>query len=204
MRSRGANPFSGVLVVAAAVLAGYFVTACRPAQPTVDYSARYSLEVVNGASERVRVEISMNIGRFRFPSAFWQWFRTSGIVVLESSEKRTFEMEAGLGTAGMSENSKYVRYFRWIAFYDANSDTPYRSYSYPQFRCDNVDHRTCWDSGNDKLFLYESSDGTLERLFVESPDRPFYLERDKQDPDLGRLVITFVPSADAGSRDAVE
>ena len=34
---------------------------------------------------------------------------------------------------------------------------------------------------------------------MRSPDRPFYLERDGEDPDLGRIVITFVPDVDAGS-----
>lgn len=39
---------------------------------------------------------------------------------------------------------------------------------------------------------------------MESPDRPFYLVRDKQDPELARVVITFVPSVEAGSGDVVE
>ena len=55
-----------------------------------------------------------------------------------------------------------------------------------------------------RVRIIDRPDGTTERLFVESPDRPFYLERDKEDPELGRLVITFVPGADAGSGDAVE
>ena len=46
-------------------------------------------------------------------------------------------------------------------------------------------------------------DGVEELLFVESPDRPFYLERDKEDLDLGRIVITFVPDAGPSSVAAV-
>ncbi len=41
----------------------------------------------------------------------------------------------------------------------------------------------------------------MERLFVRSAARPFYLERDKQDGDLGRMVVTFVPGADAVAGD---
>ena len=39
---------------------------------------------------------------------------------------------------------------------------------------------------------------------MESPDRPFNLERDKEDTKLGRIVITFVPDAEGGTGDAVE
>ena len=54
-------------------------------------------------------------------------------------------------------------------------------------------------------FYYDRADGVREYLFVESADRPFYLERSKEDPDLARIVITFVPSVDdGGSRVAVE
>ena len=55
----------------------------------------------------------------------------------------------------------------------------------------------CWAYVDDTLFYYyDPADGVKEYLFVESPDRPFYLERDSDDPDLGRIVITFVPHPD--------
>ena len=80
--------------------------------------------------------------------------------------------------------------FHELHFFDAASDTSYRSYVY-------VGRKRVGDAdGGDEAFLYERSDGAMERLFVRSPERPFYLERDKEDGDLGRLVITFVPSAD--------
>ena len=93
-----------------------------------------------------------------------------------------------------------VRSFGVLRFYEADSDTYYRSYGY-LFRGCGVD-TSCWDSDDDTLFVYRSSDGTTERLFVESPERPFYLERDKEDSELARLVITFVPALDAGSENA--
>ena len=43
-----------------------------------------------------------------------------------------------------------------------------------------------------------------ESLFVESADRPFYLERDNDDSDLARIVITFVPSAEPDAEDTRE
>ena len=58
-----------------------------------------------------------------------------------------------------------------------------------------VDLAVCEEFDDDTLIFHRSSDGATENLFVESPDRPFYLERDKEDPALGRLVITFVPSS---------
>ena len=57
-------------------------------------------------------------------------------------------------------------------------------------------------TGDDTLVVHESSDGTTEQLFLESPDRPFYLERDGDNRQLARVVITFVPNADETSGSA--
>ncbi len=83
-------------------------------------------------------------------------------------------------------------------FYSSGSDVAYRGYVYLGFGCD-VNLAACEDPDDDTLVVHRSSDGTPERLFVESPDRPFYLERDEKDRDLARLVITFVPSETLGS-----
>ncbi len=97
--------------------------------------------------------------------------------------------------ASDSPANELIRWFRGIRFYDGDSDTPYRSYEYPSRGCG--EDPMCWAYVDDTLFYYyDPADGVKEYLFVESPDRPFYLERDSDDPDLGRIVITFVPHPD--------
>ena len=83
-------------------------------------------------------------------------------------------------------------------FYELDADSPYKSYVYESLKCLGF---YCEGSGDDTLVIYESSDGTSVQLFLESPDRPFYLQRDSEDPRIGRVVITFVPDPDkaAGS-----
>ncbi len=94
----------------------------------------------------------------------------------------------------LPEPNVLVRLFSGIRFHEEGSEDPYRSYDYPHSRCV---YPVCRDPQHE----YQSSDGTWERLFVESPDRPFYLERD-EDPELARIVITFVPSAESGAERA--
>ena len=48
----------------------------------------------------------------------------------------------------------------------------------------------------ERALVYTRSDGMEERLFVESPERPFFFERDHEDGRLSRLVITFVPKGE--------
>ena len=201
-----------VVVVAGAAL---LVTACS-AGPcpgdcscATDYDARYFLEIANDASDGVRVGITMAGGaqRFWFPSRPLgeRWSSGSGIIALGSGKRRTFEISARLGTRPLPENNAYARYFSAIHFYDSDAETPYRNYVYPSVKCGEGDPDFCprVDAAySDDTFVYESSDGTTERLFVQSPNRPFYIERDKEDPDLARVVITFVPSADSGSTES--
>lgn len=183
----------GSAMVMLAALAGLVTAGCR-VEAANGSAARYFLEVVNLATGGVKVNVLAGAG---FVDARHQpW---SGIFSLASDERRTFEMSI----RGASDTLVDNRYLRWcgrIRFYEANSDTHYRSYAYDDVGCT----PNCWVIDDDTLIVYRSSDGTKERLFVESPDRPFYLERDTEDPDLGRLVITFVPEADTGSEDAVE
>ena len=92
MESRGANLVVGVLVVMAAVLAGYIVTACRQAQPTVEYSARYYLEVANDGDNSARVRIHLGGQSFqgysdrRTEVTIWE----RHVFPLRSGERRTF------------------------------------------------------------------------------------------------------------------
>ena len=89
--------------------------------------------------------------------------------------------------------------------HDAESETPYKSYFYQAVRCGDGADTECEGPGAEVGWIFTRSDGTMERLFVRSPDRPFYLEPDQEDGDyVGRLVITFVPSADQDPVDAVE
>ena len=112
---------------------------------------------------------------------------------MDPGEKRTFEMGGGFGRDSDRDNLG-LRRFHELHFYDAESDAPYRSYVYRRFSWAILPDANPED---DEALLYERSDGAMERLFVRSPERPFYLERDKEYGDLGRLVITFVPSTDA-------
>lgn len=203
MESRGANLVVGVLVVMVAVLAGYIVTACREAQPTVEYSARYYLEVANDAADSARVRIDFDGQDFEDTTTGVQRSRFgSGIIALRSGERRKFKMTV-FGPKDSPEDNLFLTAFGSIYFFfDANSGTPYRSYEYPIGGCG--DAPGCRDSSDETRIYHRHPDGTKERLFVESSDRPFYLERDKEDPELRRIVITFVPDAEGGPEDAVE
>ena len=182
----------GSAMVMLAALAGLVTAGCR-VEAANGEAARYFLEVVNLATGSVKVNVLAGAGFVDARHRSW-----SGIFSLASDERRTFEM-AIRGVTDTAADNRYLRWFGRIRFYEANSDTHYRSYSYHGECTPN-----CLGVDDDTLIVYRSSDGTKERLFVESPDRPFYLERDTEDPDLGRLVITFVPEADTGSEDAVE
>ena len=182
----------GSAMVMLAALASLVTAGCRVEGANGD-AALYYLEVVNLATGRVTVNVLAGAGFVDARHQLW-----SGIFSLASDERRTFEM-AIRGASDTAVDNRYLRWFERIRFYEANSDTHYRSYVYHGGCFPN-----CWVVDDDTLIVYRSSDGTKERLFVESSDRPFYLERDTEDPDLGRIVITFVPEADTGSEDAVE
>ena len=146
---------------------------------------------------------------FWFPSrpAGSRWSSTSGIIALGTGESRTFKIAAGMGTELLPENNAYVRLFQAIGFFELDEETPYRTYDYPSVTCEGR-HPVIvfWrdPACSDGRLTYESADGTTDKLFVESPERPFYLERDKQDTDLARLVITFVPSVDSDASESGE
>ena len=190
----GQNKFVRVLVVAAAVLSGYSVVACRMGEPTVDYFTEYDLEIVNRAPENVRIRIHIGGQRFKDVATGVRspLGSGSGIVSLKNDEIRTFEMSL-LGPQDSPEDNYLVRSFRRIGFFEENSNASYKSYDYPFAGCGEVPPGS--ECSDDMWISYTRSDGPGERLFVSSADRPFYLERDGEDMDLGRIVITFVPDA---------
>ena len=162
-------------------------------KPVDDCYVRYALEVANDADERIRVRMRVSNTSFSPSGAVG-----SGIMVLESRAKRAFGMAYGPIECedDMLESNTYIAYFAEIDFFAQRSDDPYRSYDYPYVRC--LD-RTC-----NRIYHQSSSNGTWDNLFVESSDRPFYLERDREDSDLARIVITFAPSAESGPTSALE
>lgn len=163
------------------------------AKPVVDCVQRYSLEVVNGASGRVRVRLRA--------WAFINGDHDSGIIVLESGERETLEVSTGpTGCHELREPNVLVRSFGTVEYFDQGRSEPYRTYRYETYRCG----RLPAPCTSDEDYIYQSADGTMERLFVESADRPFYLERDEDVPDLARIVITFVPSSEDGGDGATE
>lgn len=153
-------------------------------------AAIFGLEIVNQASAPVGVQVGMGAARFRRPIGGGRR-DYSGVAFLESGEKRVFE----LGVYGVNDGSgdnQYVGDFREIFFYTAEAEAPFVGYADGYLGC----LRAWLYFGRDTPCLYDEG-GARERkdiLFQELPERPFYLERDAEDEDLGRLVITFVPS----------
>lgn len=197
---RSTNRVFGILFVAA-VLSCYSVAACHVAQPTVDYFTEYDLEIVNGTPQSVRILVHIGGQDFKDIET-GVWVRSgdgSGIITLGSGERRTFRMSLFGGWKDSPEDNHLVTYFRRIGFFEENSNAPYKSYEYLLSSYDSMP-RGCSDvppasDCSDDAWLFERRpDGTGVRLFVESPDRPFNLERDQEDPDLARIVITFVPT----------
>ena len=190
---------AALLATTAAAMTSTLVTGCDGAQPSYSYAALWRLEVANEADESARVHIYVGSNSFmdtplEQKSPFW-----SGIILLARGERRVYRMTLGPGRRDSSEDNDALRLFGEIHFYDEDSDTPYRSYAYPSKGCG--EDPSCWEWADDDtvFYYYDRDDAVVEYLFVESPDRPFYLERDSDDPDLGRIVITFVPSAEDGA-----
>lgn len=185
------------------IVGGSILTSCRATNVVIDRFCcvvDFSLEVVNDASDKMRMQIEM----FDSHDADLQWHTLigvdvpnssrSGIFDLDSNERLRFLASSGIVDASDSPANFYLRSISSVSFYEAGADIPYRGYVYLSFGC-GVDLAACEEFDDDTLIFHRSSDGATENLFVESPDRPFYLERDKEDPDLGRLVVTFVPSS---------
>ncbi len=190
--------FVAFLAMTAAVTTSTFVAGCNAAQPHIDYAAEWYLEVVNEAVDNAQVQIGpgstfLDIPHNEGESGVWIFW--SDLFLLESGERRKFRMSL-TGPRDSPADNQLIRWFRGIRFYAGDSDTPYRSYEYPSRGCG--EDPTCWEYVDDDtlFYYYDPADGVKEYLFVESPDRPFYLERDSDDPDLGRIVITFVPNPD--------
>jgi len=199
MRWFSTNLLVGVLVVVVAALSGYSFAACRIGGLKADYITVYALDVVNDAPELVRIRIDVGGQEFKDIATGVRNPYGSGIITLRSREKREFEMSV-FGPMDSPEDNYSVTSFGSIAFFEENHDAPYKRYEYWRVSYDSLP-RGCAefppapDCSDDAWLFERRPEGTEERLFVESPDRPFYLERDKEDPDLARIVITFVPEA---------
>lgn len=193
-----------VYVTATAAMAGLFATACGRPMGVSEAAAKWSFEVVNEATDRVRIKVGFR-GRLNpvhgdgGPHVIYPVNEDDGDptvsrgFVLDMAERITFDMAAAF-FADSSEDSDFIRYFYRLDFLDEDSGAAFRSYVYPSAQCDGRIETHC-------VYVHEHSDGTMERLFVESPERPFYLERDTQDGDLARLVITFVPDTRSSADD---
>ena len=152
-----------------------------------------SLEVINESGDRIRIRIAMrDDASFLVPRGsgtdYYGYGHSSGIFDLDGDQRRTLAMSSGVGPRDSLVNVRYVRLFAELHFYRNGAHIPYRSYVYDTWWCgpDLADDTSC--------VYYRRSDGVVDRLFVKSPNRPFYLERDDEDLDLARLVITFEPS----------
>ena len=179
---------------------GLLLTTCRAAGVVEDFccTVKFSLEVVNDASDQIRMQIEMldlddsHNWSTNISADDWTYSRRSGIFNLDRNAKLRFFASSGFVDPNDSPANFYLRSIGAVSFYEAGADIPYRGYVYLAFGC-GVDLTDCEEFDDDSLIFHRSSDGATENLFVESSDRPFYLERDKEDPALGRLVVTFVP-----------
>ncbi len=160
----------------------------------MDYAALYYLEVANDAAEYAVVRVSLG-DSFKDLATGVRIPFGSGIIALRSGERRLFEVSA-FGPRDSAEDNYLLISFGRIEFFDENMDTPYRSYDYALAGCRDVPPGS--DCSDDMWTSYAHPDGPGEQLFVKSPDRPFYLERDREDPELGRIVITFLADRDDG------
>ena len=148
------------------------------------------LEVINESRDRIRIQIAMRDDASFLASGYRH---SSGFLALDNDERTTLAMSPGAGPRESAVNIRYIRLFAALHFYRLGAHTPYRSYVYDTWWCgpDVTDDTSC--------VYYRRSDGAVDRLFERSPDRPFYLERDREDLNLARLVVTFEPSGVPGS-----
>lgn len=206
----------GKCVFGCCIAAGcLLLAACGNPDLSIERSGDYRLEILNGADDDARVQIvvwasfqptedrsELNRGSVAVDrTSVGEPQHSSGILDLSADEKRTFSLVMGLGV-GTPNDSRQMRGFSEIAFYDKEGDVPFKRYVYDLVLYCGGDadcrhtHEIYGDEP-DRSVLYRRSDGVEERLFVQDSDRPFYLERDPVDRGLGRIVITFVPVAEA-------
>ena len=193
------------------------IAACRgPLYGYEEPPARFSLEIVNDSAEPIWVEIELMSSEFLSPreadgipdqsvgtNALFAPATSCGppsigrspILALDRDESmtlavKTYTAPCGAGSPGNDETNVFVRQFRAIHFLGI---APVTSYEYRLTECIGF---FCSYPGDDTLVVHTSSDRTTHQLFLESPDRPFYLERDTDNPRLARVVVTFVPTPD--------
>lgn len=186
--------FCGLWMVVATAC-GVLLTGCDPPHIPVCCRADFSFEMVNGTSERIRLQVAMIEGHFRdYPSVAGDDYSRTEIYEMNSGARRTFAMHSEYGVVDSATDGGYIRGLGAVYFYDELARIPYRGYVYLGSGC-GVELTVCGASDDGKSIRHRSLDGTTESLFSESTERPFYLEVDSDNPDLGRLVITSVPTA---------
>ena len=171
-------------VVTIGALAGCFVLACRP-EGTRDYTRGWYLEVANQADDEIRVAVSVSD------------------LTLPSAPSITIVLGFG-GVPGSWELGVPRTFVGGVHFFGPDSETPYTSYVYYAYACSDHVNVDCEGPGSEASMIYTRSDGATERLFVKSPERPFYLELNQDDGSVRKLVITFVPSARQDLRNGSE
>ena len=193
-------------LVRALVSAGLccFMTSCEGAQGTVESVAEFSVEVVNHADAAVRVQVGAAGLRFTVPLGS-RIDDYSGILDLRNNETHVFRVER-FGWRDSAEDNYLIGRIVSLLFYEEDADIPYAAYTYYDGECAYAransivgDTTLCLYDIETGSWRYDLPEGALERLFAESPYRPFYLEQDRHDNDLGRMVITFEPSAETVS-----
>lgn len=212
MKRTNCHVFSYCLVAWCLLVAG-----CgRPDLTPLDRRGYYRLEILNETDDDAMVQIVMWASFLPPENGKYIEYggvtvdrdtvrddlkNSSGVFDLSAGEKKTFSMLSGWGS-GTPNDSRQMRGFSEIGFYDKESGVPYKRYMYDLvlYCGGDADCRHTHDiygDEPDRSVVYRRSDGVEERLFAQDPDRPFYLERDPVDRGLGRIVITFVPAAEA-------
>ena len=166
----------------------------------------FTLELVNGTGGQVRVQLTMMRGygddyttiRPHGEDFSGDDYSKSGIVDLDAGERRLFLVHGRFFDASAPYNL-YVGSVGSVQFYHKGDDAAYKSYVFVAFGC-GTDLSACDRPIDDAQVYHRSSAGTADTLFIESSDRPFYLERDKNDSALGRVMITSVPTSVAALR----
>lgn len=140
--------------------------------------------------------------RFRRTADGAEGRHASGIFDLSADEKKTFFLDVKNDLRATPDDNRQMRGFSEIQFYDETGDEPYKSYRYEMvlYCGSGAFCLLVYVDVADEEVAYVRADGLRERLFVKDPDRPFYLERDREDWGLGRVVITFVPPLERGEQ----
>ncbi len=159
----------------------------------VDYMIKYDVEIQN----RSGVAVFVDVGLHGNPHDINGTKRRS--VAAEGNE--TIQISFMTGYREKHPN-RFVRPFYYIKFYNPDTKELIAEYHYHLQDIDDIYNDALKDEELLYTVLEKDSDGAwqevpgapLEKLFVPSDIRPFYLERDKDNASLAYLIITDVPT----------